>query len=99
MAPKKYVKHFFKKRSIYIVCTPLSTWMRGVGGGVYVSYQILGPDSISVFRGRLMEKGVTFSAGRRGCSFYIRKLRSEGSSIFREEGSQKKKYIYIYIGE
>ena len=48
----------------------------GVGGGmVYGSYQILGPESISVFRGRLMEKGVTFFSRGKGLQFLHKKTK------------------------
>ena len=39
----------------------------------------MGPEKISIFRGRLLEKrGWPFSAGGRGCSFYVKnKLKPE----------------------
>ena len=42
---------------------------------VYGSYQILGPESISVFRGRLMEKGVTFFSRGKGLQFLHKKTK------------------------
>ena len=74
MALKKYVKHFFKVIYLHHM-HPLSD------GGLNLLPNFLkrGPDRITIFRGRLLEKrGDFFSAGKRGCIFYIKnKLKSE----------------------
>ena len=75
MASKKYFKYFLKW-STYIVCTPVL--LRGLS--LLPNFQKKGPDMISIFRGRLLEKtGWHFcTGGGRDRSFYIKnKLKSE----------------------
>ena len=62
MASKEYVNIFFKVIYLHTV-HPLSP----EGLSVLSNFQKKGPDRISIFRGRLLEEGVTFlSRGKEG---------------------------------
>ena len=70
MASKKYVKHIFNVIYLHSV-HPLSPG----GLSLLANFQKKGPDKISIFRGKLLEKrGVTFwSRGREGSQFLHKK--------------------------
>ena len=65
----------FLKWSTYIMSTPIFCW----GSSLLSNFEKRGPYRISIFRRRLLEKrGWLYSAGGRGCKFYIKnKLKSE----------------------
>ena len=52
MASKKYVKHFFKVIYVHSVHHPSAGWL-----SLLPNFQNRGPDRISIFGGRLLEKG------------------------------------------
>ena len=86
MASKKYVKHIFNVIYLHSV-HPLSPG----GLSLLANFQKKGPDKISIFRGKLLEKrGWHFGAGGgRDRSFYIKnKIKSE---ILNDEKNYKPK--------
>ena len=69
MASKEYVKHFLKVIYLHSVHPPFS-W----GVDSQPNFQKRGPDRISIFRGRLVEKrGDFFSRGREGSQLLHKK--------------------------
>ena len=88
MASKEYVKHFFKKWSSYIVCTPFL-----LRGWVPTKFSKKGPDRISIFRGRLQEKRgwLFWAGGGRDRSWYVKNKLKSG--ILNDEKNYKPKCL------